>query len=98
MRITEASLRALIRTLILEEKKEIEAWKPPWEGGGSGSGGHGHDRHWADAGSSDGSPLVSSDWQEPANTKHTAMANALLNNFDIFIHDLLQRRVSKNFF
>ncbi len=53
MRITEASLSALIRTLILEEKKEIEAWKPPWEGGGSGSGGHGHDRHWADAGASD---------------------------------------------
>ena len=50
------------------------------------------------AGSSDGSPLVSSDWQEPANTKHTAMANALINNFDIFIHNLLQRRVSKNFF
>ena len=50
MRITESRLRALIRTLILEkeDKEKIPGWKPPWEGGGSGSGGHAGDRHWAD--------------------------------------------------
>ena len=45
MKLTESSLRKIIRALLSEE---IEGWKPPWEGGGSGSGGHYGDRHWAD--------------------------------------------------
>ena len=49
------------------------------------------------AGSSDGSLTLSSDWQEPANIKHTVIANTLLNSLDIFIHNLLHHRVSKNF-
>ena len=51
MRITESKLRALIRTVLLEagdDKEKIPGWKPPWEGGGSGAGGHVGDRHWAD--------------------------------------------------
>jgi len=51
MRLTENKLRALIRQLILREgndEEKIAGWKPPWEGGGSGSGGHAGDRHWAD--------------------------------------------------
>jgi len=46
MKLTESSLRKLIRTILREE---IEGWKPPWEGGGSGAGGHAGDRHWADS-------------------------------------------------
>ena len=52
MRITESRLRALIRTVLLreadEDEEKLPGWKPPWEGGGSGSGGHAGDRHWAD--------------------------------------------------
>jgi hypothetical protein len=56
MRITETSLRALIRNLLVEivdddEEGAIDklpAWQPPWAGGGGGSGGHAGDRHWAD--------------------------------------------------
>lgn len=50
MKLTESSLRALIRTILIEDREEkISGWKPPWEGGGSGSGGHAGDRHWADS-------------------------------------------------
>ena len=50
MRITESSLRSLIRALLIEDREEkISGWKPPWEGGGSGAGGHIGDRHWADS-------------------------------------------------
>lgn len=67
MLITESQLREIIR-VILKEKTEMEyteleeaddedeespAWKPPWEGGGSGSGGHAEDYHWADTDSGD---------------------------------------------
>ncbi len=45
MKLTESSLRKIIRALLSEE---IEGWKPPWEGGGSGSGGHYGDVHWAE--------------------------------------------------
>ena len=53
MLITESQLREIIRVILKEreEKEELDeadddedeespTWKPPWEGGGSGSGGH----------------------------------------------------------
>ncbi len=51
MRLTESSLRSLIRTLLIEASDDDKrgpisksrGWKPPWEGGGSGSGGHEYD-------------------------------------------------------
>lgn len=54
MRITESQLRSIIRKALLSEApgdddEIITGWKPPWEGGGSGSGGHVGDRHWADS-------------------------------------------------
>ena len=67
MLITESQLREIIR-VILKEKTDMEyteleeaddedeespTWKPPWEGGGSGSGGHAEDYHWADTDSGD---------------------------------------------
>ncbi len=51
MKLTESSLRALIRTILIEDRdreEKIVGWKPPWEGGGSGAGGHVGDYHWAD--------------------------------------------------
>ena len=52
MILTENKLRAIIRQLLLreagEDDEKIPGWKPPWEGGGSGAGGHVGDRHWAD--------------------------------------------------
>ena len=50
MRLTETSLRTLIRAILVEDREEkIVGWKPPWEGGGSGAGGHVGDHHWADS-------------------------------------------------
>ncbi len=64
MRLTESSLRSLIRALIIEDREEkIPGWKPPWEGGGSGSGGHIGDRHWAD-GDSDYDDYMGGDLDE----------------------------------
>lgn len=52
MRLTEAKLRSIIRHILITEAddddEKIPGWKPPWEGGGSGSGGHFGDRHWAE--------------------------------------------------
>ena len=51
MKLTESKLRAIIRAALIEAKDDDEklpAWKAPWEGGGSGAGGHAGDRHWAD--------------------------------------------------
>tara|TARA_A100001388_G_C28716181_1_gene473950 strand:- start:327 stop:548 length:222 start_codon:yes stop_codon:yes gene_type:complete len=67
--ITESKLREIIRVILKEatervsnakeleeaddEDEESSTWKPPWEGGGSGSGGHAEDYHWADTDSGD---------------------------------------------
>ena len=67
MLITESQLREIIRVILIEktdmvyteleeaddEDEESPTWKPPWEGGGSGSGGHAEDYHWADTDSGD---------------------------------------------
>ena len=53
MRLRESRLRAIIRQIIIEarddDEEKLPGWKPPWEGGGSGAGGHAGDRHWADS-------------------------------------------------
>ena len=44
MKLRESRLRAIIRQIIIEarddDEEKLPGWKPPWEGGGSGAGGH----------------------------------------------------------